>query len=182
MAENDDWGIDEDEFEATEAATVRGPWPAGRHLAVIEQASRESTKAGGSMLVVTFRGEGGQVDNRKHWERFNLWHDKPQVREIAMSQLKSLVKACGLNGLPKGGPEAIEGLSVALVITHKKRSDNGELEARASYDCVKKPATETPARPAAGQRPSGEQPAGGAAPKWARKPAAGQRGDDGIPF
>lgn len=176
----DDWGFkSEDEFEATEAQSPRGPWPAGKHVAVIEKAERTATSKGGSMLVLTFRGEGGECDRRKHWERLNLWHDSPKVREIALSQLKSLLKACGLDRPPQGGYAAIEGLFLMLNITHKKRTDNGELEARASFEPIKKPAAETPARPAAGQRPSSEQPAAGAAPKWARKP---QRGDDGIPF
>jgi hypothetical protein len=180
---DDDWGFkSEDEFEATEAQSPRGPWPAGKHVAVIEKAERKATRANGSMLSLTFRGEGGECDRRLHWENLNLWHDNPQVREIALSQLKSLLKACGLDRPPQAGYAAIEGLFLTLNITHRKRKDNGELEARASFEPIKKPAAEAPARPAAGQRPGSEQPAAGAAPKWARKPAKPADDGDRIPF
>lgn len=178
--EFDDWGIDAEEFDAVEAAAPRGPWPAGNHNAVIEKVEKLPTKKGGSRLSITFRAEGGDIDGRKHWENFNLWHDNPQVREISMSQLKSLCKALGFTGLPKGGHAAMEGLFVTVNITHKRRPDNGEIEARASFVAPVKSAPAATSRPAAGRGPAEQQPRPAAAgnPRWARKPAEPKRNDD----
>jgi len=188
MSDYDEWGIDEDEFEAAVADSAkyeaeRGQWPAGTHRVILEYTERVPMQNDkGDKLNIRFRGDGGECNGRCHFESLNLWHVDGRTRSIAMSYLDKLVLACGLSKRPPGGPKDLEGLSLTLRIYHAKESD-GKLKAKAAYVAPSqvKPSP-APARPAQQQRPRGEQPAPGAAPKWARKPAQPQRGDDGIPF
>lgn len=57
-----------------------------------------NSKAGNTIIKAQYQILGGEYDNRRIFETFNIGHSNPKVIEIAQRQIKSWVMACGHTG------------------------------------------------------------------------------------
>jgi len=84
-------------FDFTEVPENTGDYallPAGKYAGFVESAEWKTTKAGPEALNLMFR----LIDsNRTVFNMYNLFNDSETARNIAMSDLKSLLMASGFN-------------------------------------------------------------------------------------
>ena len=93
-------------FDFTNVEEQKNYVDAGVYDAHVEKAEFKMSQAGSEYLSVGF-----QLDKEKMfvWEIFNVFHPKDQVRNIAMSQLKGLLAASGIDAskMAKVGKEEL---------------------------------------------------------------------------
>ena len=70
--------------------------PAGYYKAFCDKAEWKTSKAGSKYLNICFKIFGEQYENRVVFSMYNLYHEKENVKNIAMSDLKKMFLASGL--------------------------------------------------------------------------------------
>ena len=83
------------DFSNVEEQGTFKPVPAGLYPAYVSQAEFKDSKAGARYLSVCFTLFGDNYEGRKVYTNFNLFHQKDTVKNIAMSQLLSMLMASG---------------------------------------------------------------------------------------
>lgn len=91
----DDLDID---LSTVEEAAPFEPVPPGDYVMQSVGAEATYSKAGNRMIKAQFQILGGQYDNRRIFEQFNVGHSNPTVVQIAQRDLKAWVMACGYTG------------------------------------------------------------------------------------
>jgi len=146
---------DLDLSDTTAAGTVVPP---GKHIAKISHAAMAKSKAGSAMLNVSFRTRVGDI-----MSRFNIGHPKPDVRDLAKSQLKGLLECAGHpNPNRPGDVNTLVGLTVGINVREQK-NDPSYTEVGSYF------------------APDQGEASAAAAPQQDARPAAGAIDDD-IPF
>ena len=86
-------------FDIGKAETSDGdfsPLPTGYYKSFVDKAEWKTSKAGAEYLNLAFKIFGEQYENRMVFTTYNLFHEKEQVRNIAMGDLKKMFTASGL--------------------------------------------------------------------------------------
>ena len=91
----DDIDID---LSTVEEAAGFDPIPPGEYPMQCVGVEMAVSKAGNKMLKAQFQVLGGQYDNRRIFEQYNIGHTNPTVVQIAQRDIKSWVMACGYTG------------------------------------------------------------------------------------
>lgn len=168
--------------------TTFDPLPAGKYMAIIEDADEQPTKLGdGSYLKLTLSILNPEYENRKLFVRLNLNNPNEIAVAIARGQLADICRAIGV--LEPNDSSDLIGYQLVIKVTQKRRQDNDEItnEVKGFFP-VDSAASATPAapaaRPAAVQQPIRQQvsavpPRGKVAPAaaWGKPPKNEQ-----IPF
>ena len=143
------------------------PIPAGWYTAQVTDSEMKPTKAGdGSYLSITLQILGGDFNNRKVFDRFNINNKNPVAVDIAYKQLSALCHAVGI--LQVQDSQQLHGKPVQIKVSLKPASQDPQTGAQ--YDA----GNEVKGYKAVeGGMPIAGQPAGGA-PAWAtqQQPAA----------
>lgn len=152
------------------AATVEpnaafDPIPAGWYTAQVTESEMKPTKAGdGSYLSITLQILGGDFNNRKVFDRFNINNKNPVAVDIAYKQLSALCHAVGI--LQVQDSQQLHGKPVQIKVSLKPASQDPQTGAQ--YDA----GNEVKGYKAVeGGMPIAGQPAGGA-PAWATQQQA----------
>lgn len=118
--------------------------PAGDYLVVIAAAESKQTKAGDEALQLTYQVLDGEYKGRRHYDFLNLFHHKPNAREIARVTLNRIAKALRMEDTLRDSDELLNKMMV-IRIAHERDKSTDEVRARIKKylpkDAVKKPAT-----------------------------------------
>lgn len=103
--------------------------PPGNYPVVIEKAEIKSTKKGdGHYLEVCVQVTDDCYRGRKLWARMNIDNPSEIAQRIAMSQLSSLCRACGI-AVIRDENELLGKACIAKVIVQKDRDDQNDIKA-----------------------------------------------------
>lgn len=91
----DDLSID---LSTVEAADDFAPIPPGDYQMQAVEVGIGFSQAGNRMVKAQYQVIGGEHDNRRIFESFNIEHNNPKVVEIALRSIKSWTIACGFTG------------------------------------------------------------------------------------
>ena len=69
--------------------------PAGTYPAFVDGIEKRTAKSGNDYLAVRFKTFGDNQPKATIFTNYNLWHENAKPKEIALSQVKSLLKASG---------------------------------------------------------------------------------------
>lgn len=94
-ADIDDLNLD---LGTVEAQADFSPIPAGDYQVQCVAVDLATSNAGNRMIKAQFQVLGGEYDNRRIFENYNIQHHNPQVSEISLRSIKSWVIASGLTG------------------------------------------------------------------------------------
>ena len=83
-------------ISAVEVQDDFAPLPAGWYSSFVDRAEWKTSKAGVEYLNAAFKIFGENYANRIVFNTYNLHHEKEQVRNIAMGDLKKMFTASGL--------------------------------------------------------------------------------------
>ncbi|MFZ8934073.1 MAG: DUF669 domain-containing protein [Bacteriovoracaceae bacterium] len=86
-------------FDLTNVEESNGEFkalPAGTYPAFVDGLEKRTSKTGNDYLAVRFKTFGENHANRTLFTNFNIWHANAKPKEIALSQVKSLLKASGV--------------------------------------------------------------------------------------
>jgi hypothetical protein len=95
--------------------------PEGTHNASITKVEFKESKAGSEYLNITFKTDAGNVYNI-----LNVFHDKEQVKNIALAELKRLLKAIKQTELKFESKEqlanTLQGAQMKITVKHRTDS------------------------------------------------------------
>lgn len=151
--------------------------PEGDYVVVMTASDKKLNKEGTSHYLETvYEVIDGDYKGRKVWERYNLWHAKPNVANIARRDIKKLAQCAGFTVQPNDSNE-LHNIPLILRLTVFLDTYNGKQEEKnkiadyfpASAGVQKAPnaMAPTPMAPNASATPAAS--AAPAAPAWARK-------------
>lgn len=89
------------ELDLTDVSTESSfdPLPDGQYKSYVDGAEFKESKAGSEYLNLKFKIFSGQYSNRVFFNIMNLFHDKEQVRNIALADLKKMLMASGFESM-----------------------------------------------------------------------------------
>jgi hypothetical protein len=70
--------------------------PAGEYEAIITSSEKKDTKSGGAYLNMEFQITKGPMQNRRHFEKLNMWNANETAVQIARSTLSKICRAVGV--------------------------------------------------------------------------------------
>ena len=94
-ADIDDLNLD---LGTVEAQDDFAPIPAGDYQVQCVSVDLATSNAGNRLVKAQFQVLGGEYDNRRIFESYNIQHANPKVVEISLRSVKSWAIACGLTG------------------------------------------------------------------------------------
>jgi len=96
-------------FDLTDVSTedVFAPMADGIYPSYVDKAEFKESKAGNRYLNIQFKIFGERNNNRVFFNMLNLFHDKEQVRTIAMSELKRMLTASGVTEMKFASDEEL---------------------------------------------------------------------------
>lgn len=152
------------------------PIPPGDYQLQCVEVLLAHSNAGNRMVKAQFQVLGGEYDNRRIFENFNIEHGNGKVVEIAMRGIKSWAIACGLTGnerLTMGLLKSLEGVEflASVKIEQDKTGQYGPQNRIRAYKPL--PGAGAPAKPAPAPAPAPVAVA--AQPAKAAQPAAGKK-------
>lgn len=164
-AEDLDLGIDLGNVDETNQFD---PIPAAEYRMQAVEISLEQSQAGNNMVKGQFMVIGGQYDNRRIFENYNIQNANPKTVEIAQRQIKQWCMACGFSGnerLTMGLLKSLEGKEfVGQVYIQKDKSgvygDQNRIRSYKPVGGASAPAPQTQPQQAASapqQRPTAQQ-------------------------
>ncbi len=111
---------------SVEPSTSFDPIPAGKYLSVITASEMKDTKkAGGRYLELTFEVIEGEHKGRKVWARLNLENANALTVQIAKGELSAICRAIGVM-TPNDSVE-LHNLPLIISVKQKKRDDSDEM-------------------------------------------------------
>lgn len=84
-------------FDLTEIKDESGVLPAGNYPAFVDKAELKKSNAGAEYLNIMWRITGENYGNKCVFDIMNLFHDKENVRNIALNSLKKMLLASGFD-------------------------------------------------------------------------------------
>jgi hypothetical protein len=72
------------------------PLPAGDYQMMVVNDEEKTSAAGTRYVSWTLEVISGEYKGRKIWENLNLYHEKPDVRNISLTRVKSVAIAVGI--------------------------------------------------------------------------------------
>ena len=177
---NEDLGQDLSQYDAQDDFA---PIPPGEYQVQCVEVTLAHSNAGNRMVKAQFQVLGGEYDNRRIFENFNIEHGNGKVVEIAMRSIKSWVVACGLTGnerLTMGLLKSLEGIEflAAVKIEQDKTGQYGPQNRIRAYKPLPGAAQVVPqqARQAANETAAPKsQPTAAAAQRPAQAASAGKK-------
>jgi len=99
--------------------------PAGEYDAVIVSSTVEATSKGdGKFLKLELQILNGEFQNRKTWDRLNLWNPSAKAVEIAKGTLSAICRAVGV--LTPQDSSDLHGKPLRIRLVVKKSDEYGE--------------------------------------------------------
>jgi hypothetical protein len=99
--------------------------PAGEYDAVIVSSTVEATSKGdGKFLKLELQVLNGEFQNRKTWDRLNLWNPSAKAVEIAKGTLSAICRAVGV--LTPQDSSDLHGKPLRIKVVVKKSDEYGE--------------------------------------------------------
>ena len=99
--------------------------PAGEYDAVIVSSTVEATSKGdGKFLKLELQVLNGEFQNRKTWDRLNLWNSSAKAVEIAKGTLSAICRAVGV--LTPQDSSDLHGKPLRIKVTVRKSDEYGE--------------------------------------------------------
>lgn len=99
------------------------PLPEGSYNVVCDSAEIKQTKTGtGEYINTKFKVVGGEFDGRKLFTMFNIKNPNEKAVQIGMSQLKSFMKASGLESFVLRNVTDLEGMRCSVGVKIKEDS------------------------------------------------------------
>ena len=116
--------------------------PAGEYDAVIVTSTVEQTSKGdGKYLKLELQVLNGEFQNRKVWDRLNLWNPSAKATEIARGTLSALCRSIGV--LQPQDSSDLHGKPLRIKVTVRKSDEYGDQNEIKAY----KPRLAGPAAP-----------------------------------
>ena len=143
------------------------PIPAGDYQVQCVMVELATSSAGNRLVKAQFQVLGGEYDNRRIYENYNIQHHNPQAVEIALRGIKSWCIACGKTGnerLTLALLNSLEGVEflASVKIEQDKTGQYGPKNRIKAYKPLPgagAPAAAPSVRPAAAPRQSAPPPA-----------------------
>lgn len=134
--------------------------PAGEYEAIIVSSEKKDTKKGGQYLNIEFQVTKGPQQNRKHFEKLNIWNSNEQAVAIAKGTLSKICRAVGVLKPVDSSELHNKPMIIKLAVR-----DSGEYGMQNSLKDVKARAFVTPQAPVQTQ-PQSTVAASSDAPGW----------------
>lgn len=115
------------DFNASEIEDRPGfeTYPVGDYIAEVTASDYRDTKAGtGKYIYLEFTILDGEFAGRKYFERLNVQNENKIAMDIANSNLKDLLTACGIHGKPFNDTMSLHNKPVMLKIGVDKKGGN----------------------------------------------------------
>jgi hypothetical protein len=146
--------------------------PAGEYDVVIVSSVVEPTSKGdGKFLKLELQVLNGEFQNRKLWDRLNLWNPSAKATEIARGTLSAICRAVGV--LTPGDSSELHNRPLRIKVKVEKSEEYGEQNKVTGY----KPRNGQPAQPVAPQAAASPWPMTTATPSPAYQETARQAGN-----
>lgn len=84
--------------------------PEGDYAVAVVDCEFKDSKAGNEYLKIQFKVLEGNHENRTIWDNYNVFHSDDKVRNIAMGQLKTLLKHNGVTEMKFDSKETFVGV------------------------------------------------------------------------
>lgn len=122
--------------------------PAGEYPAYVEKAEWKTSKAGAEYLNIMFKIIGEKHAGRVLFKGYNLFHDKENVRNIALGEVKRLLQASGLDKMKFSSKEdlveSVLQCRVNLKVVVKKSEQYGDQNEIKGYKLLSESSFDVP--------------------------------------
>lgn len=111
---------------AVEYKTGYDTLPNGTYCAVIAKGENKTSQSGNNYLSFTWEIIEGEYTGRKLFSNYNVYHNDPKVRQIAMNDMAGICQAISV--LQPQGVEELCDKPMMIEVGVRKDKDTGELK------------------------------------------------------